>query len=572
MKKRFLSLALALAMCLGLLTVPALAASGGAPYSKTYLDGVSGISYADYFEVDPADLGFDGKVEQVTCEIYHYTGTWDSALSAVCSAFEKAGFTVDVETNEDNDKEYTFYQGIDVYFTMGQTTIENLLESDENFAVFHFRYINTDSETQDPEPSATPAPSGTPASGTAGLSNFTKSNTYAAGQFTDVASGAWYASYVQAAYEYGLMQGVSANTFNVNGKLTIGETIAIAARLHATYQGKGYTFPTGTPWYQPYVDYAIENGICSAYPDYTAVISRASFAMILTNALPAEALQAKNTVEENGIPDVPSDANYHDAVYRLYRAGVLSGTDSSGTFAPFNQITRAEVSVILSNMVDPSMRKSFTLKAVVKPTALTLSAPNFVVNTGAKQALKATVTPTNTTLPVTWSSSNTSVATVASDGTVTGVAPGTATITAKCGTLTATSKVTVQKTPPIDMDPDFFYYGMNSVNGVKLHFSGWNRSGKVINYYTLNFTYIDPVGNPARDEIQGNTTVNLRCVGPVKDDGQLFVWQVVGYVPFCGGIRLNYIDLEYADGTKERVTYNLTTTRTERDAFNSAPF
>ena len=150
----------------------------------------------------------------------------------------------------------------------------------------------------------------TPALAAAGLSNFTKSKPYTPGQFTDVASSTWYTSAVQAAYEYGLMQGSSDTTFNVSGKLTIGETIAIAARLHATYQGNGHTFSTSEPWYQTYVDYALTNGICQAYPDYTAVISRASFAMILTNALPPEALTAINTVEENGIPDVPSDANY----------------------------------------------------------------------------------------------------------------------------------------------------------------------------------------------------------------------------------------------------------------------
>ncbi|HIY21531.1 MAG TPA: S-layer homology domain-containing protein [Candidatus Flavonifractor merdigallinarum] len=571
MKKRAFSFALAFIMCLSLFGTSALAASGSAPYSKTYLDGVSGLTYDSYFEVDPSILGFEGKVDQVTCEIYQYSGTWDSALSSIRTAFEGAGFSAKEESDENNDKSYSFIQDDDAYFTMGKTIVSALIDTDRAIAVFHFHNLPTDDQDSTPSATPTPSPSANPSSGKAGLSNFTKSNTYTAGQFTDVAAGAWYAASVQAAYEYGLMQGASANRFNINGNLTVAETITIAARLHATYQGEGYTFPAGTPWYQPYVDYAIENGICSAYPDYNAVISRASFAMILTNALPAEALQAKNTVEENGIPDVPSDANYHDAVYRLYRAGVLSGTDSAGTFAPFNSITRAEVAVILSNMVDPSLRKSFTLKAVVKPTALTLSSSSFTVNTGATQTLKATLTPANTTLPVTWSSSNPAVATV-SNGTVTGVAAGTATITAKCGTLTATSTVTVQKTPPIEMDPDFFYYGMNSVNGVKLHFSGWNRSGKVINYYTLNFTYIDPVGNPAQDEIKGNTTVNLKCVGPVKDDGQLFVWQVVGYVPFCGGIRLNYIDLEYADGTKERVTYNLTTTRTERDAFRDSPF
>ena len=568
MKKRVLSFALALIMCLSLFGTSALAASGSAPYSRTYLDGASGLTYDSYFEIDPSILDVEGKADQVTCEIYQYSGTWDTALSSMRTSFEDAGFSFEEDTDENNDKTYTFREGVDTYFTMGKTLVSALIDTDSAIAIFHFHLLNSE---DDQEPTPTPSPSSNPSSGTAGLSNFTKSNTYTAGQFTDVTAGAWYAASVQAAYEYGLMQGASANLFNINGNLTVAETITIAARLHATYQGKGYTFSSGSPWYQPYLDYAIQNGICSTYPDYNAVISRASFAMILTNALPAEALQAKNTVEENGIPDVPSDANYHDAVYRLYRAGVLSGTDSAGTFAPFNSITRAEVAVILSNMVDPSLRKSFTLKAVVKPTALTLSAASFVVNTGATQTLKATLTPANTTLPVTWSSSNPAVATV-SNGTVTGVAPGTATITAKCGTLTATSTVTVQKTPPIEMDADYFYYGMNSVNGVKLHFSGWNRSGKVINYYTLNFTYIDPVGNPAQDEIKGNTTVNLKCVGPVKDDGQLFVWQVVGYVPFCGGIRLNYIDLEYADGTKERVTFNLTTTRTERDAFRDSPF
>ena len=389
----------------------------------------------------------------------------------------------------------------------------------------------------------------TPALAAAGLSNFTKSKTYTPGQFTDVASSTWYTSAVQAAYEYGLMQGSSDTTFNVNGKLTIGETVAIAARLHATYQGNGYTFTASEPWYQ-------------AYPDYTAVISRASFAMILTNALPPEALTAINTVEENGIPDVPSDANYHDAVYLLYRAGVLSGTDSTGTFAPFNQITRGEVAVILSSMVDPSLRKSFTLKAVVKPTSLTLSAHNFVVNTGAKQALKATVSPANTTLPVTWSSSNTSVATVASDGTVTGVTPGTATITAKCGSLTATSVVTVQKVPPIGK-PTGFYFTRNSVNGITLSFDGKNNSGKTINYYTVHVTFLDPIGNPAYDEITHKATASVRYVGPIAPGRGILVYKLMGYVPACDAIRIDTIDLEYADGTKETIVYNQTTYREE---------
>ena len=562
MKKRFVSLALALVMCLGLLAAPASAATGSAPYSTRYLSDAIILHYVNLMSLDPSDLGYGSGYSQATGEVYRFNSMlgYDYAILTIRRSFSGAGFKVAESTDENGEEVYTFTKDGDIFFTIGEKACKELLDEENQLCLYHV-YASGES---DPQPSETPAPtpSGNPSSDAEGLSNFTKSNSYTAGQFTDVTSGAWYASYVQAAYEYGLMQGVNANTFNVNGKLTVAETIAIAARLHATYYDKKDAFSAGTPWYQPYVDYAIENGICSAYPDYNVAISRASFAMILTNALPAEALQAKNTVEEDGIPDVPSNANYHDAVYRLYRAGVLSGTDSYGTFAPFNQITRAEVSVILSSMVDTSLRKSFTLKTIVKPTALKLSATSFVVNIGAKQALKATVTPMNTTLPVTWSSSNPGVATVAADGTVTGVAAGTATITAKCGTLTATSKVTVEKPLPIGR-PTGFYFTRNSVDGITLSFDGKNNSGKTINYYTVYVTFLDPIGNPAIDEITHRSTASVRYVGPVAPGRSIVVYKLLGYVPACDAIRIDTIKLEYADGTTETIRYNQTTTREE---------
>ena len=42
----------------------------------------------------------------------------------------------------------------------------------------------------------------------------------------------------------------------------------------------------------------------------------------------------------SGQSKVPLDAAYADAVYRLYRAGVLTGSDSLGTFGPDSSITR----------------------------------------------------------------------------------------------------------------------------------------------------------------------------------------------------------------------------------------
>lgn len=81
---------------------------------------------------------------------------------------------------------------------------------------------------------------------------------------------------------------------------------------------------------------------------------------------------------------------------------------------------------------------------VVSPTAITLSSTTISVTEGAADTLTATLTPTDATGTITWASQNTAVATV-NGGIVTGVAEGTTTIVATCGSLTATCAVTVSK-------------------------------------------------------------------------------------------------------------------------------
>ena len=203
----------------------------------------------------------------------------------------------------------------------------------------------------------------TPAASAKGFGNFQRGNPYKSGQFTDVASGAWYAQSVQTAYEMGLFQGTGPNTFHPNGNISIAETIALACRLHSIYYTGSADLGVSNPWYQVYVDYAIDNGIISSgqYHSYNAAATRAQFASILANSLDREALSAINSVSKGFIPDVPATADYADAVYLLYNAGVLAGRDAQGSFAPQAHIQRCEAATIAGRMADPSLRTTFTL-------------------------------------------------------------------------------------------------------------------------------------------------------------------------------------------------------------------
>lgn len=83
---------------------------------------------------------------------------------------------------------------------------------------------------------------------------------------------------------------------------------------------------------------------------------------------------------------------------------------------------------------------------VIDVTSVTLNKTALSLTEGDTQQLSATVKPLNATDPtVIWTSSNTAVATVDSDGVVTAVKEGSATITAKAGDKTATCSVHVAK-------------------------------------------------------------------------------------------------------------------------------
>lgn len=191
--------------------------------------------------------------------------------------------------------------------------------------------------------------------------------------FSDVPPGAWYENGVRQAYEYGLMNGIDVGVFSAMGTLSLGEAVALSTRLYSAYAADDHMFPPSEPWYQSFIDYGTQQGIVSTdfigY-DFALPATRAQFALLISSAVPDEALTPIGTVLDNAIPDVPAGHGFPAAVYRLYRAGILTGSDTSGRFYPVSTIQRGEVATIITRIVDPSSRvvndyraETFTLYA-----------------------------------------------------------------------------------------------------------------------------------------------------------------------------------------------------------------
>ena len=88
-----------------------------------------------------------------------------------------------------------------------------------------------------------------------------------------------------------------------------------------------------------------------------SIATRGQFAQILATAFNDDkALVAIKNVEFSNIPDVSGTESYADSVLRLYRAGVLTGSDSKGTFNANSTISRAEVAAIVTRMAIPELR------------------------------------------------------------------------------------------------------------------------------------------------------------------------------------------------------------------------
>lgn len=305
------------------------------------------------------------------------------------------------------------------------------------------------------------------------VSLFTLPAQAADNRFTDVPSTHWAHDAIEYVVDEGLFAGTSDTTFNPEGTMTRAMLWVVLARMDDVNTNAS----SGEAWYQPGLDWAVENGISDGSNPNNNITREQFAAMLYRYAENAGEDITADTAELNKFIDTINISSY--ALQPLAWAvenGIVSGT-SGDTISPAGNATRAQVATMLMrydkafNDDTQSDNPGGETTQPEQPEAdykIALAIQNAFMEVGKNTQAMVTVVPYSAIddLSFTYESSDTSVATVkeaAGNGSavVTAVGPGTATITVTDSNgLTSSAKVTVTgeaspETPPASDDDEY---------------------------------------------------------------------------------------------------------------------
>ena len=182
-------------------------------------------------------------------------------------------------------------------------------------------------------------------------------------------------------------------------------------------------------------------------------------------------------------------------------------------------------------------------------TGITLNKTSATINKGKTIQLKATIKPEDATNKgITWTSSNTSVATVSTAGKVTGKAKGTATITAKTkdGGYKATCKVTVKLgVNSISVSPTSMKLKKGGAKVITATISPSDAENKTVYFYSSD-TSVAGVGYTS-GKVSAKGVGTATITAKTADGGYTATCKVTVYIPVTG-VELNYPDWGLAVG------------------------
>jgi len=257
---------------------------------------------------------------------------------------------------------------------------------------------------------------------------------------------------------------------------------------------------------------------------------------------------------------LPEDAGNKNIIWSsdnpdVARVVLLSGGSATYLLRAFLVGT----AIITATAVDGSgVSDSFTVTVIPKlAETLTINSANFTLPVGWNKTLTVTITPANANQGVNWASTNPNVATVNSNGVVTGIATGTAAITAAA--VDGSGKFhSVTVTVTTSMTPQEIF---SSLKGQSVTTNGWAdraNSGTGLKYANpANLTLIDDASypNPVNKRTAFTTAINSDSAkfiivsgdidlsdGKINDNDKSFFDQFNPTAPYArvnGDIRFN---------------------------------
>lgn len=178
-------------------------------------------------------------------------------------------------------------------------------------------------------------------------------------QFTDVAEDAWYHDYVYDLVYRGVVNGMTATTYEPEGRLTRAQFVKLLACSLAdaetlkTYEGKHPFKDSEGHWAEAYIAWAKDKGIVEGVSatefDPEAPITREQMATIFGRYALKQGIELPKSDNAAGsFPDADKISEYAREFVELMRiAGILNGYED-GTFRPQGNATRAEAAKLFS--------------------------------------------------------------------------------------------------------------------------------------------------------------------------------------------------------------------------------
>lgn len=178
-------------------------------------------------------------------------------------------------------------------------------------------------------------------------------------QFTDVAEDAWYHDYVYDLVYRGVVNGMTATTYEPEGKLTRAQFVKLLACSLAdaetlkTYEGRHPFKDSEGHWAEAYIAWAKDKGIVEGVSatefDPEAPITREQMATIFGRYALKQGIELPKSDNAAGsFPDADKISEYAREFVELMRiAGILNGYED-GTFRPQGNATRAEAAKLFS--------------------------------------------------------------------------------------------------------------------------------------------------------------------------------------------------------------------------------